>query len=127
MKRSVAEMIASTVNALNRCVSKHNLDWVARHRERLAEIERDYLPRGSGIDGGCTIDEDRTTLDKIVIQTAYHHMNDVGMYDGWTEHNVTVRPTFIGFDIKVSGRNRNDVKDYLAECFEHALSQEVEE
>jgi hypothetical protein len=127
MKRSVAEMIASTVNALNRCTEAGKRAWQQKHEARLVTLERNHLPSGAGIDNGCVIDRERTTLDKIVIQTAYHHMNDVGMYDGWTEHNVTVRPTFIGFDIKVSGRNRNDVKDYLAECFEHALSQEVEE
>jgi hypothetical protein len=53
-------------------------------------------------------------------------MNDSGYYDGWTEHVVTVTPSFIGgFNIRVSGRNRNDIKGYIAESFHHILKMEV--
>ena len=72
---------------------------------------------------GRTIDIEKTTEQKLVFDTAFHHMNDHGYYVGWTEHRVTVRPSFYGLDIKVSGWNRNDIKDYIAECFDHVLSE----
>lgn len=53
-------------------------------------------------------------------------MNDAGYYDGWTEHTITVTPAFIGgFELSISGRNRNDIKDYISEVFNQALSQRM--
>lgn len=58
-----------------------------------------------------------------MFETSVHHMNPDGYYDGWTEHTVTVTPSFIGrFDLKVSGRDRNGIKDYIAEVFGSVLS-----
>jgi hypothetical protein len=89
----------------------------------MAPIISEYLPSGSGFDSGTSIDVEKTTEEKLVFSTAFHHMNDLGYYVGWTEHRVTVRPSFYGFDIKVSGRNRNDIKDHIAECFDYVLSE----
>jgi len=52
-------------------------------------------------------------------------MNDGGMYDGWTEHTVSITPAFAGINVSVSGRNRNDIKDYLGDTFQCALTAEV--
>jgi hypothetical protein len=49
-------------------------------------------------------------------------MDDGGGYDGWTEHTITVTPSFRGFDLTISGRDRNDIKDYLHQTFDHVLS-----
>ena len=46
-------------------------------------------------------------------------------YDGWTEHTVTVTPSFSGFNMRISGRNRNDIKDHMHETFYSALHTEV--
>lgn len=86
---------------------------------------RHQLPSGSGFDSGTELDWNRSTEDKLVFTTAFHHMNDSGMYDGWTRHNVTVTPSFHhGCNITVSGQNRNDIKDYIAEIFHFALTEE---
>jgi hypothetical protein len=54
-------------------------------------------------------------------------MDDVGYYDGWTEHTLTVRPSLaFGIDLKFSGRNRNQIKDYLHEVFHEALTHEID-
>jgi len=54
-------------------------------------------------------------------------MGGNGMYSGWSQHKVIVTPSLIcGFDIRVTGRDRNQVKDYIAETFHHALSYVVE-
>jgi hypothetical protein len=58
----------------------------------------------------------------LVIVTSYHHMNDAGMYDGWTDHKVIVTPSLVhGFVLRITGRNRNDIKEYIADLFQQSL------
>lgn len=64
----------------------------------------------------------QTITQAIAAMTTAHQNCDSGMYDGWTEHKVTVTPSFSGFDITVSGRNRNGIKEYIADMFYTALS-----
>jgi hypothetical protein len=52
-------------------------------------------------------------------------MNDAGYYDGWTEHTVVVTPSFNGLNLRISGSNRNQFKDYAYDCFDQALSQDI--
>jgi hypothetical protein len=120
---NVAQKIASTLAAIQNCRDSGNSEWLARHAETLATIERNELPSGSGIDSGTRVDVERSTPEKLVFLASFHHMNDCGMYDGWTEHRVTVRPSLVyGLDIRVSGRDRNGIKDYLADVFQTALT-----
>ena len=51
-----------------------------------------------------------------MLYTHFHHMNDGGFYDGWTEHSVVVTPSLVyGFDTRITGRDRNDIKNYIGE------------
>tara|TARA_R110000868_G_scaffold96843_3_gene266311 strand:- start:2456 stop:2845 length:390 start_codon:yes stop_codon:yes gene_type:complete len=120
----IYQVIAGRTEAIKSCIKTGSKEWEDKHGEILDAIEKD-LPRGSGIDSGTTIDRELTTRSKIVLKTAYHHMDTNGYYDGWTEHTVIVTPSFDGIDIRITGRNRNDIKDYLHEIFDHALSQQV--
>lgn len=93
-----------------------------KHEDRLDELVREYLPSGSGFDNGTKLNYDRSTPDKLVFETSFHHMDNHGGYDGWTEHVVVVRPSLAhGFVVDVTGRNRNDVKTYIVETFNHVL------
>lgn len=83
------------------------------------------LPSGSGFDSGSTFEIGSSSSDRLVFNTSFHHMDDVGCYDGWTGHNVIVTPCFDGFDIRVTGKNKNGIKDYIAECFRNVLSEYV--
>jgi hypothetical protein len=119
----VAQKIASTLAALQNCRDNGNSEWLARHAETLATIERNKLPSGSGVDSGTTVDVEGCTPDRLRFLVSFHHMNDCGMYDGWTEHVVTVRASLVhGLDIRVSGRDRDGIKDYLADVFQTALT-----
>jgi hypothetical protein len=120
----IYQVITSRAEAIKSCIKTGNKEWENKHGEILDSIEKD-LPRGSGIDAGTTIDREQTTRNKIVLNTAFHHMDTNGYYDGWTEHTVIVTPSFDGIDIRITGRNRNDIKDYLHEIFDDALSQHV--
>jgi len=100
-------------------------DWA---EERLALIERKYLPSGSGIDAGCKVLVEESNENRLVIKTAFHHMNEVGYYDGWTHHKIIVTPSLIhGFDLRITGRDKNGIKEYLGQLFDHVLEQEFEE
>jgi hypothetical protein len=93
---------------------------LARH------LVKDYLPSGSGFDAGTTLDEGASSPDKLVFDTSFHHMDEHGGYDGWTEHKVIVTPSLAhGCDLRVTGRDRNDIKSYIGETFAHALDTEV--
>lgn len=116
--------IAHTVDAYRRCIERDNREWTARHADTLDALDH-CLPSGGGFDAGSKIDREKSTADKIVIHTSYHHMSEHGYYDGWTEHAVTVTPSFIGgFDIKVGGRNRNDIKEYIGDAFAYVFDLE---
>ena len=99
-------------------------DWA---KERVDLIERKYLPSGSGIDAGCQVLVDESRDNRVVIQTAFHHMNEVGYYDGWTHHKIIVTPSLIhGFDLRITGRDKNGIKEYLGQLFDHVLEQEFD-
>ena len=92
-------------------------------RERLGKL-METAPSGSGFDNGTTVELGRNGT--LLFNTSFHHMNDGGYYDGWTEHTVRVKPTLAwSFDLTVSGRNRNDIKDYIAEVFDTWLREPV--
>lgn len=126
MARYLYSELASKVCAMRNCEKTGNAEWRDKHEDAIGNLCREFLPSGSGFDAGSHIDLDASHAEKLVFTTSYHHMNDNGYYDGWTEHTVTVTPSFIGgFNIRVSGRNRNDIKGYIAESFHHILKMEV--
>jgi hypothetical protein len=117
--------LATLVDARLRCIETGN-SWAEKHTERLEWYARNMLPSGSGIDSGTTIDLDASTGDKIVLRTAYHHMDEHGGYNGWSEHTVTVRASLIhGITLTIGGRNRNQIKDYLYEVYDEALREKI--
>ena len=93
--------------------------------EEAYRLVREYMPSGSGFDAGTELVIDVCDDSTLVFKTAFHHMDEHGGYDGWTEHKVKVTAEFGGFDIYVGGRDRNQIKDYIADTFYYALNQEV--
>ena len=118
--------IASLLSARENCRNTNNTEWEDKHEDTLTHLVKNYLPSGSGIDCGTKLDLDASTPEKLVFTFGYHHMNDGGYYDGWTEHTMIVRPSLqFGFYLRISGRDRNGVKDYLYETYQYALTQDV--
>jgi hypothetical protein len=111
-------MVGFALDALRELVTCKDL------KERIKEMV-DALPSGSGIDCGTTLERDDCKPGKLVLSLSYHHMAESGMYDGWTEHKVIVTPSFDGIDMRITGPNRNDIKDYLYEVYHYALTQEI--
>lgn len=82
------------------------------------------LPSGSGFDNGTKIARNESEHGKVVLHTSFHHMDENGGYDEWTEHRITVKPVFGGIRIIVSGQNKNDIKEYIRETFHNCLETE---
>lgn len=122
MPRKVYQAIAETIQALWKCQESVNEEWCARHRDRIKTLCDAVLPHGSGFDNGSEIDLDRSKPERLVFTTAFHHMDPNGHYDGWTDHTVIVTPSLVfGFELRVTGRNRDEIKDHIHECFHYAL------
>lgn len=112
------------INAIANAIANIDKDWA---QDLLYILEREYLPSGSGIDHGCQVLVDKSNPNRIVIQVDFHHMNDVGYYDGWTSHKAIITPSLqFGFDIRITGKDRRGIKDYLADVISNALEQDFD-
>ncbi len=127
MKAQVYQAIARSLGAYTRCAKETNHPWTEKHKDNIERIIKDNLPHGSGFDNGTTLDFDKSTDNKLVFNTAFHHMDDNGFYCGWTNHTVTVLPELsFGFSLKISGANTRGIKEYIDEEFRYCLSLEIE-
>ena len=124
MSKKLYQRLASLISARLNCMKSGNAVWEANHTDDIHKLIRDRMPSGSGIDNGTKIDLDSCSDKKIVLVCDYHHMNDGGYYDGWTTHDVIITPCFDGIDIKITGSNRNDIKEYLGDTYHYALTCE---
>jgi hypothetical protein len=127
MARYLYSELASTVDAMHTCERKPEQygEWAGKHAEQISTLVREHMPSGSGFDSGTQMDCEQSHAEKLVFTTSFHHMDDNGYYCGWTDHTVTVTPSFSGFNLRVSGRNRNDIKDYIHDAFSQALKTEL--
>ena len=126
MKTKVIARVYRLIQAKNSCIISKNFEWVEKHKNVLSEIAEKYLPHGSGINSGCKIDLQKSNENKIVITFGFHHMDKNGFYCGWTSHKLICRPSFDGIDLKITGRDKNGIKEYLYEIFDYSLNNEIE-
>jgi hypothetical protein len=125
-KKSLAEVIAQSLKSIENCSESGNYEWRRIHARSLLMFCQEYLPSGGGFDSGTKLLAE-STPENLVFHTWFQHMNDAGYYDASTEHRVTVESSFVfGLSIRVSGSNRNDIKDYIAETFDDCLRQLVD-
>jgi hypothetical protein len=121
--KTMLDQYASALTALRNCeaqIPPH--PWADTWRERIEALD-DLLPRGAGLDLGPRLDLASSTEDRLVFShCAFHHMNEHGYYDGWSEHTVVVTPGFLGPKVRVTGRDRNGIKDYIGDTFYEALT-----
>lgn len=123
---TVIEKIASALSALHNCERTGNVEWQRRWNDTLDHIERNVLPSGSGIDQGVTIDRNNPLARVVRLYVPFHHMNEHGYYTRWENYTVDVTPDWDGIEIKIHGKDRNAVKDYLGDLFQTVLMSEIE-
>ena len=125
MNTTLIRRMASTLNAYRSCIKNGNKEWEDKHEDILEGYNK-LLPSGSGIDSGSSIDIDKSRDNRIVINTSFHHLNECGIYDGWTDHQVIITPSLVhDIDIRITGINRNDIKEYLMHIFGEELMEMV--
>jgi len=126
VRNFVFQEIAQGIRIVNSTTSADDIksSW----RAYLSDIVDECFPHGSGIDNGNSIDFDKSSSDRIVINSSFHCMDENGFYCGWYDFSVTVKPSLqFRFDMKIQGRNscldRNNLKEYIYEIYEYALGQ----
>jgi len=118
MKRTLIQWISIALEASKVSHPKDRQHIAERWSDLLDDIENNLLLSGSGFDAGTALDREKSTNNKIVFTTSFHHMNEHGFYVRWTEHKVTLSPEFVGGpSIEVSGRNYRDIKEHIAHAF----------
>ena len=130
----VYQRISSLLQAIENCHEASNNEWLDKHSERLEEIMR-TAPSGSGIDSGTVLcgytdaggSQNHATPKRLLFHAGYHHMHESGMYDGWTEHDLIVTPSLqFGYILRITGKNRKGIKEYLYEVYSMWLDSETE-
>lgn len=110
-------------STLLRCIAEaHSQDSQGEVLERLLDL----LPSGSGLDSGVKLKH--CDNKRIVFGCDYHHMDDNGFYCGWSLHDCVIRADlseFGGFSLKITGRDKRQIKEYLADTLNYALQREV--
>jgi hypothetical protein len=123
---TVSRYLASRFQAWLNCQKSGNDEWLYQHKANIEDFMRNHAPSGSGVDSGTTFDFDASKPGKLVFNFSYHHMNDGGYYDGWTDHQLIVKPSFTGLDLRITGKDRNQTKEYLHDVYSTWLSSRVE-
>lgn len=122
--KKIYQEIASRLNAMHSCEKSLNDEWRLKHEEILNKIV-DRGPSGDGIDCGTKLYLTDSNGEKIKLLCAYHHLNKNGYYDGWTSHNIIITPSLaFGYTMRITGRNRNNIKEYLAQVYSSWLDED---
>ena len=127
----VYKQIAQAFQAWQNCIPPQNNNtlWEELHYARICKLVKDYLPSGSGFDNGTKFDFDlskptKSRPEQLVFQTAFHFMNGDGFYDGWEDYTIYVTPSLTSnINLRIIGKNRNDIKDYIHEVFYFSLTE----
>jgi hypothetical protein len=113
--------LSKNFQAWQNCKADNNTEWIDKWEDRINE-QLTNLPRGSGIDAGMQFDWEGSEPEKLRFTFSFHHMDDHGSYDGWTDHELIIIPSFSSeFRLSITGRNRNRIKDYLYELFSNTF------
>lgn len=128
MKKPLYTILAGKVLAIHSCMKQGATDNATKHTDAAEDFVKKYMPSGSGVDSGTKLDLFRSTPDRLIFTFGYHHMNDGGYYDGWTEHTAVVTASLAyDFELRITGKDRNSIKDYLHDLYRNALMQGVEQ
>jgi hypothetical protein len=114
--------LSSTFQAWKNCIASGNKVWEDKHLETIETIIGDKLPSGSGIDTGTEFDMTTSSEDNLVFNTSFHHMDEGGGYDDWTEHAIILTPTFGDYKMEITGEDREGIKEYLRDTFDQVFT-----
>jgi len=119
------QALANVAMALNNPALKgRGLDIQTQYFDQLVK----RLPSGAGFDAGTEFVSNISGSKRLHFRTAFHHHDYTG-YVGWTEHEVIVTPCLDStmINIRITGKNKHDIKDYIFEVFYTMLTEEAPE
>lgn len=120
------QKIASLLQAHQDCLKSDNIEWADNHENSIISICSNNLPSGSGIDNGVKFSFSKSNPNKLVFLTSYHHMDDAGYYNGWTDHKIILKPSLaFGYSMHITGFDKNEIKDYLSDVFASYFDKEI--
>ena len=123
---SLLTVLGRTFDAYLECEKRGNWEWQDKHELRIIDLCYNFLPSGSGFDCGSKLDFDASKPERLVFTTSFHHMDEFGGYCGWSHHDVIAKPSLVhGFTLRITGRDRREIKSYIHEMFDYALSKEI--
>ena len=117
--------ILSSFQAMRNCEKSGNSAWFARHQEQIENTLLESLPHGSGID--CEWEFD-FCVNYISCKNSWHILNDNGYYNGFIDFELRIKTGYRNIDKSIDFRiigkfgECQDIKDYLYETIDYALS-----
>jgi hypothetical protein len=124
LRRIYSELGNKYIAYLN-CVRTKNTIWEERWKEEIEKIVN-TIQIGSGIDAGITFNFNKSKPYKLVLDSSFHQMDEMGGYDRWIDFSIIVTPSWNTFDIVISGRfpkKYEMTRDYLTEYFIEEFEQ----
>ena len=107
--KPIYQEIANRLIAIKNCEKTGNLEWRNKHDDAIDSL-MSFGPSGGGYDNGTELDYEKSNNARLVFHTSFHHMDENGCYNGWTDHTIRVKPCLaFGFIITASGKNVNDI------------------
>jgi hypothetical protein len=119
------QCLASAFKSYSYYISKNNNDTAEMFMNDIKQLI-ESLPHGSGIDSTTNFSYLSSKEDKLIITSGYHHMDNNGYYDGWTDFKIILTPSWYGFNLKIQGafpRKYADTREYLEDLFATDLDQ----
>lgn len=123
----VYKRLAQLIDNYHNCNSKYS--EIAE--EKIEKLLMDFLS-GSGFDSGTTLNFEESNQNKLVFESAYHHMNENGFYDEWSHFKIIVTPNLAyDFNIRLKSigrfpRKYIETKEYILDEFAYKLDEITE-
>lgn len=126
MCETVIKQIAQYVIAYNNCRDAGNLLMAEEHEDAIRALAKEYLPSGSGINSGTTVNLIKSTGQKLVMHCIFYHIEG-DTYGTKTGHTITATASLAtDFNLYITGEDYNGIKEYLYDTFRQALEFNVE-
>lgn len=121
--------ISQLFEAWKNCIESNNTEWEQNHKRKIEYLCENMLPSGSGIDSGIQFDFENSKMDRLVLNSSYHSMDENGYYDGWIDFKIIIKPSLsFNFTLDIIGKfgKKQDIKDYLNDTIHYHLHQFVD-
>ena len=117
MDKPLYKELAGRLIALDNCRKAGNTEWETRHAKVISGLCSKY---------GILIDLEESDPNRLVFHVTQAHYTTHGYDDGCTDHDVIVTPDlFFDLEIRITGRNKNDVKDGIYQEYDAVLRETV--